>query len=81
MKQYKVIVHYTPEFDAYAYARGPCIVTGRMYRTSEFSYDDYEKWKDGVLIQNALPYLNDGDREFLISGLSPEGFKQLCGDE
>ena len=33
MKQYKVIIHYTPEFDAYAYARGPCIVTGRMYRS------------------------------------------------
>ena len=81
MKPYTVIIHYTPEFDAYAYARGPCIVTGKMYRTSEFSYDDYETWKEGVVIQKALPYLNEGDREFLISGLSPDGFKELCGED
>lgn len=81
MKNYEVKIHYTPEFDVYAYAEGECIVTKENYRTSEFSVEDYTKWKSGMLIQNALPYLNEGDREFLISGLSPKGFKQLCGDD
>lgn len=31
--------------------------------------EDYLKWNRGELIQNAMPYLNETDRETLISGL------------
>lgn len=37
----------------------------------EAGYQDLLDWKAGKLIQNALPYLNDGQRELLIS--------QTCG--
>lgn len=37
---------------------------------------DYNKWHDGALIQNAMPYLNADQREMLISGTCPK-----CWDE
>lgn len=35
---------------------------------------DLVKWRENQLIQNALPYLNMEEREFLITGLLPEDF-------
>jgi hypothetical protein len=35
-------------------------------------YDDYEAWRNGELIQNAMPYLTAEQREILISS--------ICGD-
>ena len=35
-------------------------------------YDDYEAWRNGELIQNAMPYLTADQREILISS--------ICGD-
>jgi hypothetical protein len=35
-------------------------------------YDDYEAWRNGELIQNAMPYLTADQREILISN--------ICGD-
>jgi hypothetical protein len=31
------------------------------------NYEDVQAWKDGALIQDALPYLNADQRELLIS--------------
>jgi hypothetical protein len=36
--------------------------------------EQYERWKDGELIQVAMPDLRSEDREFLISGMSPDGW-------
>tara|TARA_Y100001970_G_C14210585_1_gene846649 strand:- start:1523 stop:1837 length:315 start_codon:yes stop_codon:yes gene_type:complete len=36
-------------------------------------FSDYKKWTDGsLLIQEALPYLNADQREFLMSGITNE---------
>lgn len=47
--------------------------------------NDVEKYKNGALIQEAFPYLNDDQREFIMSGLTPEKWlrimKQLCPEE
>jgi hypothetical protein len=32
----------------------------------------YNNWISGMLIQNAMPNLSADDREFLISGITPE---------
>lgn len=33
--------------------------------------DDYAVWKDGLdSIENAMPYLNDYDREYILSGIT-----------
>lgn len=35
--------------------------------------DDYLAWKAGVgSVQELMPYLNDCDREFILSGITPE---------
>ena len=62
-------------------AEGTCFISGEWYETDWFNLNGLNAWKEGVVIQKALPYLNEGDREFLISGLSPDGFKELCGED
>lgn len=32
-------------------------------------YEDYLRWNDGELVQNAFPYLSAEEREALITGL------------
>lgn len=35
--------------------------------------DDYAAWKSGLgNIQELMPYLNEDDREFILSGITPE---------
>jgi len=41
-----------------------------------------EYWlQSGELIQDVMPDLNDNQREFLMSGISPEEWDNMCGDE
>ncbi len=39
------------------------------------------KWDEGELIQNAMPNLSPDDREFLMSGITPEEWKAEFGGE
>jgi hypothetical protein len=55
---------------------GNCIVTGKLYKV-EVEESAYERWNAGAFIQDAMPHLSEGDREFLISGTSPEGWDEL----
>ena len=41
---------------------------------------DYEKWEQGALIQDAMPYLSAGEREILISGTCDPCFDQMFGE-
>tara|TARA_R110002020_G_scaffold165900_1_gene353705 strand:+ start:147 stop:377 length:231 start_codon:yes stop_codon:yes gene_type:complete len=41
---------------------------------------DYDKWKHGELIQNAMPYLSADERELLISGTCGSCFDQMFGE-
>jgi hypothetical protein len=34
-------------------------------------------WAEGALIQDAMPHLSDDDREFLMSGITPEEWETL----
>ena len=40
---------------------------------------DVCNWQDGVLIQEAMPYLNADERELLISGTCPVCWIEMCG--
>jgi hypothetical protein len=63
---------------------GHCTVTGKAYSVRVPSHQVF-KWYQGALIQDAMPDLSPGDREFLVSGISPAGWDQLFresgGDE
>ncbi len=65
---------------------GPCVVTGKPYSVT-VPADGLYRYRQGAYIQDAFPNLSKEDREFLISGMSPEGWKSafgepcpLCGD-
>jgi hypothetical protein len=38
-----------------------------------------EKWENGELIQNAFPNLNNDEREFLLTGMTPEEWDAALG--
>lgn len=38
-------------------------------------------WRNGELIQNALPHLTADEREFIKTGITPEEWKELYGEE
>ena len=42
---------------------------------------DLIAWKKGEYIQNAMPYLEVGERELLISGICGECFDNMFPDE
>lgn len=58
---------------------GPCVLTGRAYtiNTTEKEFvEGMRKYEAGALIQRAFPFLSKEDREFLMSGMTPESWRQ-----
>jgi len=43
--------------------------------------EQYIAWRDGELIQNAMPNLSADEREFLISGLLPGEYDEMFEEE
>ncbi len=52
---------------------GPCHQTGKPYSVTVPAEGLY-KYRQGALIQDAFPDLSRDDREFLMTGYSPEGW-------
>lgn len=59
---------------------GPCRMTKKPYSVKVPGAALYA-YRQGALIQNAFPMLSKDDREFLISGFSPEGWAQVFPPE
>lgn len=53
---------------------GQCVVTRKMYSVSVPAQELYQ-YRQGAYIQKALKSLSANDREFLMTGISPEGWK------
>lgn len=44
--------------------------------------EDLNRWKtQGGLVQNVMPYLSADDREFLMTGITPEEWEDAFGGE
>jgi hypothetical protein len=43
--------------------------------------NDFWKWKDGALIQDAFPYLSADEREFIVTGIPPGEWDKWMKDE
>lgn len=41
--------------------------------------DQLHRWHNGELIQNAMPHLTSGQREFLMTGITDEEWSQAFG--
>lgn len=57
---------------------GQCIVTKKEYSVTVPAQELYA-YRQGELIQTALKSVSAGDREFLMSGISPDGWNQTFG--
>lgn len=42
---------------------------------------DYDKWLAGGLIQDCLPYLTAAEREFLLSGMTPQEWDYFFSED
>lgn len=37
-------------------------------------------WEEGMLVQEAMPHLSPDEREFLMTGITPQVWRELFGD-
>lgn len=59
------------------------VITG-IERTRDIPVnpDDMIAWETGSCnIQDVMPYLNDNDREFILSGITPEEWDRVFSEE
>lgn len=49
-------------------------------REIDVSQSQLDRWKAGELIQNVMPHLSPDDREFLMTGLTPEDWEEMFPD-
>jgi hypothetical protein len=47
-------------------------VATRIIRMTPEAYDNWRRFKRPPLIQDAFPHLSPDDREFLLTGITPE---------
>lgn len=60
--------------------QGQCRVTRKPYQVV-LPTEGLNRWLQGDLIQVALPGVSADDREFLVSGTSPEGWAKMFPEE
>lgn len=56
------------------YIKRKSVISGiERTRSIPVNLDDYMAWQAGLgSIQDLMPYLNDADREFILSGITSE---------
>ena len=43
--------------------------------------EQVQRWQEGELVQNVFPHLNPDEREFLMTGITPEEWATTFGEE
>lgn len=43
--------------------------------------DEFNAWQGGETIQSAMPRLNADEREFIMTGVTPEEWEEMFGAE
>jgi uncharacterized protein (DUF779 family) len=57
------------------------MMTGNLNTmTLNITMAQFEAWKGGVLIQQAMPDLSPAEREFIMTGTTDEEWKEAFGD-
>lgn len=58
------------------------VLSGKIHqREIAITKEEYSRWESGELIQNVVPHLSVDDREFIITGTTPEEWALLDSDE
>lgn len=47
----------------------------------DVTQEQIDKWQSGSYIQDAMPHLSGDDREFLISGITPDEWNKAFPEE
>ena len=66
--------------DEVEYETKPCMHCGKT-TVMKLDRESVEAWKNGEFIQEAFPELNKGSRELIVSGIHPECWNAMFGDE
>jgi len=57
-------------------------LTGQVNtREINVTHEQLATWEGGGKIQDVMPHLKQDDREFLMTGFTPEDWKEMFGDE
>jgi|TARA_R100000084_G_scaffold96056_1_gene49924 hypothetical protein len=43
--------------------------------------EQYNAWEQGTLVQVAMPHLSPDEREFVMTGITPEEWAETFGEE
>lgn len=57
---------------------GVCPLCGKSWIVPDVDLDGYLAWRDGALIQQALPDMSPRQRELLISGTCDDCWNDMC---
>jgi hypothetical protein len=68
------------QVDGTSMVYGICPFTDKTYQVIVNTVA-LRKFANGERVQNCFPEMDRGNREFLISGISPEGWRKMFGDE
>lgn len=56
--------------------------TGKEHtRVINVTQEQIDRWQSGMLIQEAMPHLSPDDREFLMTGVTPEEWGAIFGKD
>jgi len=56
--------------------------TGKVhYRDINVTYDQLADWRNGTLIQNAMPDLTPDEREFIMTGVTSEEWDETFHED
>lgn len=50
-------------------------------RNIDATEEHFAAWYNGALIQDAFPHLSADDREFIITGITPEEWEEEFGED
>ena len=64
------------------YIKRKSVISGiERTRSIPVNPDDYFAWQSGIgNIQDLMPYLTDDDREFILSGITPEEWDEAFAE-
>ena len=57
-------------------------LTGRTnFMDLDVTQEMFDEWRSGALIQNAFPHLTPDEREFILTGYTPEDWEAMFGGD
>jgi hypothetical protein len=58
------------------------ILSGKVHAMSlPITEEQYTAWEQGTLVQDAMPHLTPDEREFIMTGITPEEWAETFGEE